>query len=77
MFSCAAVVRGCDSCTFCHREILLFREKTEDKVESSIALLEEMCRRRRSEMDPEMQGPAHQKCAHIGVPGSQGADKKA
>ena len=32
-------------------EILLFREKTEEKVERSIALLKEMWRRRRREMD--------------------------
>ena len=40
-------------------EILLFRERTEEKVERSIVLLE-MWRRRRREMDREMQGPAHQ-----------------
>ena len=33
-------------------EILLFRENTVEKVE--------MCRRRRREMDRQMQGPAHQ-----------------
>ena len=41
-------------------EILLFRGRTQDKVERSIALLKEMWRRRRREMDRQMQGPAHQ-----------------
>ena len=38
--------------------IVLFRERT--KVERSITLLEEMWKRRRREMDRQMQGPAHQ-----------------
>ena len=33
-----------------HDEILLFREKTEKKVQRSIALLEEMWRKRRREI---------------------------
>ena len=41
-------------------EILLFRDKTEKKVERSISLLEEMWRRRRIEMNRQMQGPAYQ-----------------
>ena len=41
-------------------EILLFRGRTQVKVERSIALLEEMWRRRRREMNRQMQGPAHQ-----------------
>ena len=41
-------------------EILLFRRRTQEKVERSIALLEEMWRRRRREMDRQMKGPAHQ-----------------
>ena len=41
-------------------EILLFRGRTQEKVERSIALLEEIWRRRRREMDRQMQGPAHQ-----------------
>ena len=40
-------------------EILLFRGRTQEKVERSIALLEEMWRRRRREMDWQMKGPAH------------------
>ena len=40
-------------------EILLFRGRTHEKVERSIALLEEMWRSRRREMDRQMQGPAH------------------
>ena len=40
-------------------EILLFRGRSHEKVERSIALLEEMWRRRR-EMDRQMQGPAYQ-----------------
>ena len=40
-------------------EILLFRGRTHEKAERSIALLEEMWRRRRREMDRQMQGPAH------------------
>ena len=49
-------------------EILLFRGRTRERVERSIALLEEMWRRRRREMDQQMQGPAHLQCGHIGVP---------
>ena len=41
-------------------EILLYRKKTEEKVEISIPLLKEMWRRRRREMDQQIQGPAHQ-----------------
>ena len=41
-------------------EILLFREKTEDKVKRSIGLLEEMWKKSRREMDRKMQRPAHQ-----------------
>ena len=41
-------------------EILLLRGRTQEKVERSIALLEEIWRRRRREMDRQMQGPAHQ-----------------
>ena len=41
-------------------EILLFRGRTREKVERSIALLEEMWRRRRKEMDQQVQRPAHQ-----------------
>ena len=41
-------------------ELLFFRGRTQEKVERSIALLEEMWRRRRREMDRQMQGPAHQ-----------------
>ena len=44
------------------KEILLFRGRTHEKVERSIALLEEMWRRRR-EMDRQMQGPAHLYCS--------------
>ena len=40
-------------------EILLFRKKTEEKVKRTIALLE-MWRRRRREMDQQMQGPTYQ-----------------
>ena len=40
-------------------EILLFRGRTQEKADRSIALLE-MWRRRRREMDRQMQGPAHQ-----------------
>ena len=40
-------------------EILLFRGRSHEKVERSITLLEEMWRRRRREMDRQMQGPAH------------------
>ena len=35
-------------------EILLFRKKTEEKVERSIALLEKMWRRKRREMNRQM-----------------------
>ena len=38
---------------------LLFRGRTHEKVERSIALLEEMWGRRRREMDRQMQGPTH------------------
>ena len=41
-------------------EILLFRGRTQEKVERSISLLEEIWRRRRREMDRQIQGPAHQ-----------------
>ena len=37
-------------------EILLFRGRTQEKMERSIALLEEMWRRRRRKMDQQMQG---------------------
>ena len=40
-------------------EILLFRGRTHEKVERSIALLEAVWRRRRREMDRQMQEPAH------------------
>ena len=40
-------------------EILLFRGWTHEKVVRSIALLEEMWKRRKREMDRQMQGPAH------------------
>ena len=40
-------------------EILLFRERTEEKVKRSIVLLEEMWRRRRREMDRQMKEPPH------------------
>ena len=41
-------------------EILLFRGRTQEKVERSIALLEEMWRMRIREMDGQMKGPAQQ-----------------